>query len=336
MTTTSTEVHGSLCGVEVAWDALVEHSREPTPFLRSWWLGSITTPGSRFVTVHDGADLIGGAAFELDRKYGVRRCQVLGAGALGPHGLDAVALSGREDEVALRIQEWLRRASRVIDFLGIAPDGVLARRAPTFATSVLVDHAPYIRVPAVFDDYLATRSKKLRQEIGRVRRRLGERGLHHREVGPRDADRALETLLSLHLRRWGGDSLLLSRREALATALGRRSTRRGRLPGDRDRRSGRGVARRVRAVRPVYWYQMGRDPDVGWSNVGTLLKSCAVERSCRLGHSTIDLGNGAPESKRIWSDGEHPVPRLLWAWGPMPRLMTKLVALMNAARRGDG
>ena len=75
-----------------------------------------------------------------------------------------------------------------------------------------------------------------------------------------------------------------------------------------------------------FWYQMGRDPDHRWSNVGSLLKSCAVERSIRIGHSTIDLGNGAHGDKREWSDDEDPVPRVVWSHGPFPGLVTKIAA----------
>jgi CelD/BcsL family acetyltransferase involved in cellulose biosynthesis len=84
-----------------------------------------------------------------------------------------------------------------------------------------------------------------------------------------------------------------------------------------------------------FWYQMGRDPDPAATNVGTLLKSHAVERSCQLGHRLIDLCVGAPPTKRVWADDEQTVTRAIWAQGRMARPLTALAgrAVKVRARR---
>ncbi len=316
------------------WDALVDQMAHPSPFLRSWWLEAVAGPGAGFVLALDDGSLVGGAPLTLDRRRGVKRCRFVGSGPLAPHNLDVVAKVGHEADAQAALDAFLaRNQPGIVDFFGVDPDSALARGAPRHARVEQIGAAPWIDVPPDFETYVASRRRKLRQELRRVQRRLGESGLEYRETGAGDADRALRTFEDLHRLRWGRDSVVLPAFTALAAAL-RAGLRRGEVTiqevvaGDQVLASL--VAFDVAGVSS--WYQMGRDPDPAWTNAGTFLKAKAVERSCRLGHSRIDMCIGTPRQKVEWSDGQQPVVRVRWARGTTGRAaLSGLVALGHLA-----
>ena len=53
------------------WDHLVDLSRLPSPFMRSWWLTGTAGPRPRFVLVVQGDLLLGGLALEEGRRLGL-------------------------------------------------------------------------------------------------------------------------------------------------------------------------------------------------------------------------------------------------------------------------
>ena len=60
---------------------------------------------------------------------------------------------------------------------------------------------------ASWDDYLATRSHNLRNELRRKERRLREQGLRHARVASREElEPALDALFALHRGRWGTEA----------------------------------------------------------------------------------------------------------------------------------
>src|SRR4030081_2227885 len=65
-----------------AWDALIDASPVPSPFLRSWWLSSAFGSQPVIVLVLEGERSVGGRALERDRHIGVERLRVIGAGVL--------------------------------------------------------------------------------------------------------------------------------------------------------------------------------------------------------------------------------------------------------------
>ena len=165
----------------------------------------------------------------------------------------------------------------------------------------------------------------------------GQEGFEHRVVGGADADRAIATFEDLHQLRWGRDSVVAPALGALSDAL-RAGAERGEVAFQEVVVGDRVVASLVafEIVGISSWYQMGRDPDRAWSNCGTFLKAKAVDRSCRLGHSRIDMCIGTARQKVEWSDGQQPVVRVRWARGTAGRaVLSGLVAsghLAEAAR----
>lgn len=113
-----TEVRASLGELGVAWDALVDASPLPSPFLRSWWLEAGAGPEPRFVLVMDGDALVGGLALEEDRVLGVPRLREMGP-LLGADHLDLVAAPGRADQVVGALADWFAsRRPLLVDLVG--------------------------------------------------------------------------------------------------------------------------------------------------------------------------------------------------------------------------
>jgi CelD/BcsL family acetyltransferase involved in cellulose biosynthesis len=330
----TTDVRPTLGPLAAEWDAIVDRMRRPSPFLRSWWLDAVGGADAQYVLAFDDDRLLGGVPVELDRRRGVRRCRLLGSGALAPHNLDLAAAPDDEAAVLAAFSGFLEQAGPgIVDLFGVDPDSALAHGAPAGARAETIDAAPWIDGRPSFESYVDSRRRKLRQELRRVERRLDEAGFAYRAVEPDDVDRALRTFEQLHRLRWGDDSLLLPQLASLVAAL-----RAGAARGEvclQEVVAGDHVVASLASIEFAgfaSWYQMGRDPDPRWSNAGTFLKAHAVARSCRLGHSRIDLCVGAARQKVEWSDGQRPVVRLRWSRGVAGRaVMGGLVALERLA-----
>ena len=197
------------------WDDLVAGQALPSPFLLSWWVDRAAEGRPVVLQCVDAADgsLVGGAALQVDRigrgPASLERVRCLGQGELAPDHLDVVAVAGREQEVCRRVIGWLRRpGARVVDLDGLAATGHLAvALAPS---EIDRTGAPWTPLPADPAEYLADRPGKLRSTISRSRKRFDKVGASVRRVPAEEADRALDTLASLHDDRWAEASGFLA------------------------------------------------------------------------------------------------------------------------------
>lgn len=315
----------------------MDGSPRPSPFLCSWWLEATAAGRPNLVLAFEGDRLIGGLPLTMDRKRGVPRVRIIGAG--NPHDLDVVAAPGHEDDVARAVVAWLTRpGNRLVDLEGLAPDGVLVHHLPPGTQVSALEDAPWFDVPPDFESYLASRRKKLRQEIRRIVRRLEEAGITYEVVDATDSSRAMATLERLHRRRWRGASPFLDsvRRFEAAVTTG---VAHGELCFHEVLADRQVIASLVTIERwgTCFFHQMGRDPDRRWSGSGTFLKARAIERACRLGFRKVDLCYGDPPSKLLWADGRRPVVRARFAHGRAARLESRVLAVLrpgvNAFRR---
>jgi CelD/BcsL family acetyltransferase involved in cellulose biosynthesis len=314
-TKTRTEVRDALGELAPTWDALVDASSRPSPFLCSWWLEAVAVPRPTFVLVFDGDELLGGVPLVEDRRRGVRRLRMATAGS--EHGLDVVAVPGRVEAVIGAVNTWLNRpGNRIVDLSGVRPDSALARSTQGFARFEQLETAPWFEVPPTFDDYLASRRKKFRQEIRRTSRRFGEMGAHYRVVDPSDTERAITTLERLHEQRWDRRSVFRVHFRQFEAAA-RAGAALGQVRFHEVALGGKVIASLATIERwdTCYFFQMGRDPDPRWGNSGTVVKAKAVERACDAGFRKVDLCYGDPASKLLWADEREPVVRLHWGHG---------------------
>jgi CelD/BcsL family acetyltransferase involved in cellulose biosynthesis len=333
-----------------AWDELVLAGRMPSPFLRSWWLEAVQTPDAVFVLVVRKDELVGGLALNATTKRGITRIQLLQSGALWPHGLDVVARTGEELAVAHavlgHVAKW-GQLGALVDVTGTFAESALVGAAPSRQRVERMDEWMTLTVPKDFETYLANRPRHLRQEIRRIDRRLTERGVIYRTVTDRAGiEASLDEFERLHRLRWrNGGSGFVSSISTFATAA-RAGAARGEVVIHEVAVGERVLASLVTLELGTrcWFYQMGRDDDPEWSGTGVLVRARAIQRSCEVRHTTVDLGTGSPELKVQWIDERRPVMRVTWGhrmgrvvfgWraikGPF---VTALRTLMRAMRAG--
>ena len=289
-----------------AWDRLVATQPVPSPFLRSWWVDHAAAGDVAIVACFDGADLVGGAAFELDRwgrgPARLERVRAIGQGVLGPDHLDLVATPEHHLGVARAVLTWLRRpGSRVVDLDGLTAAGSLA--------TLLAPHevertaAPFADLSGGSEQYLAGRPGKVRSTISRSAKRLTRSGVELVTVDRDDIDAALDDLARLHDQRWAEDSVFLQGWERFCAAA-----RAGAATGDvvvhelRDT-EGEAVAVELDLVlgSSIAFYQAGRRTEREWRGCGSVLRARIIEASALAGATEYDLLRGDEGYKADWA-----------------------------------
>jgi CelD/BcsL family acetyltransferase involved in cellulose biosynthesis len=288
-----------------AWDRLVALAPIPAPFLRSWWLEAMALRGDAcFLLVTARGDLIGGLALERRRALGLPVLRALGAGPLNPDHLDLVAAAGQEGVVAAALRTELhRRGSRLIDLAGIA---VGHRLQPALGDRPLVtedEEAPWVPLPATYDEYRATLPPILRNSIRRSTNRLARQGdVAFRVVGSPDVERSLARLRVLHAEQFGPDSGFIEEFERFSAAA------RAGHPLGEIRLFELWVGDQVAAVDVAFtvcgrmsYYQGGRSLDDRFSGAGTVLMAGGFEWACGSGLREVDFLRGTEPYKTQWA-----------------------------------
>ena len=315
-----------------AWDDVVDRMARPSPFLKSWWLAGAAHGRPAVLVVTRGDELLGGAAFELDRigrgPLGVERVRSLGQGALAPDHLDVVAASGDVPAVLDAVLAWLRGSgTRIVDLDGLAADGALASALAPFVAARTA--APFARFTDGIDVYLDSRPGKLRSTITRTSKRLAKAGATIGSVSPsgspaevRDRHaRALDDLNRLHDERWAQDSGFLDAwtrfRAAALTGLERGDVRITEVTAS----DGTVVATELDLVcgDVVAFYQAGRRTDREWRGAGSALRSHILHEAASEGRTEYDLLRGDEAYKSDWSTGSRDLVRVRFGVGAVGR-----------------
>jgi CelD/BcsL family acetyltransferase involved in cellulose biosynthesis len=327
-------VQTRLGSLEPAWDALVERLPLPSPFLRSWWLEQTAGGAPRFLLVMDGDVLVGGLALQEERWFGVPRLRVMGAGALCPDHLDAVALPDREQDVLAALAAWLRRpGSRVLDLEGVAGGSRLAAALPGRVRREVVAVAPCAPLPADPDDWLRSRPPNFRATLRKATRRLQEEAVAHQVVRGASVHAALDALRRLHVARWGERSNFLAAYDRFAAAS-RAGAARGEVAFHQLVAGGEVVAAVscFEVAGRLSLYQSGRLSEHRWRNAATVLLVKVVEDACRRALAEVDLLRGDEPYKGNFASATRELLRLRAAHGAAGRLA--LAALVLRARAG--
>ncbi len=168
-----------------------------------------------------GDELVGGAAFELDRwGPGPARSSGCAASARAcslPTTWTWSPTPGHHLAVAREVLGWLRRpGSRVVDLDGLAADGSLATMLAPYEVDRVA--APFANLTCGVQDYLAGRPGKVRSTITRTTKRFARDGVELVTVGSDGIDAALDDLARLHDQRWADGSVFLQGWERFCTA----------------------------------------------------------------------------------------------------------------------
>jgi CelD/BcsL family acetyltransferase involved in cellulose biosynthesis len=320
------------------WDALVEHLPLPSPFLRSWWLEHTAGRRPCFVLVVEDGALLGGLALEEGRWLGVPCLRVMGAGALCPDHLDAVALPGREADVLAALAGWLRRpGSRLVDLEGVAAGARVAAVLPGRVRREVVAMAHWTPLPDDPDAWLRDRSRNLRANLRKARGRLGREAVAYRAARGAAVEPALASLRRLHAERWGGRSRFLAGYERFAAAA-RAGAARGEFVVHELAAGGTVIAAvgSFEVAGRVSLYQGGRLPARRWRDASTVLLATLIEDACRRGLGEADLLRGDEQYKRRLAPATRELVRLRAAHGPAGRLALVALVLATRSRRLAG
>jgi CelD/BcsL family acetyltransferase involved in cellulose biosynthesis len=343
-----------------AWLELLGRSgsNEPvlTPlWLLTWWrvFGPEGGRRLRIACFHQGGRLVGLAPFLRRRHWyrpGIpfRRLEPLGTGersadAIYPEYLNVIAEQGAEAEVAAALaaaltggalggwDEWLLP-------LAAGDSPLLPQLAAAFGARGLTcdcqatASAPYIPLPATWDDYLqklsSSRRHFVRQSLRRFEEWAGAAGRLHAVSGPADLEEGKRALTALHQNRWGAregkfgsprfaafhDRILPGLLEAGALELLWLSVR------------GEPVAAVYNIVwnGKVYFYQNGRKPDVPHGQrPGIVLHAHAIRRAIAAGRREYDFLSGGEHYKGQLALASRPVVQLrVTRRSPLERLRT--------------
>jgi CelD/BcsL family acetyltransferase involved in cellulose biosynthesis len=318
------------------WNALVAAAPLPTPFLRSWWLTTVTSSPT-FVLVCDGDTLIGGLALQQRfRLLGVPVYQFAGSGVLCPDHLDAVAAPRREADVARELHAWLTRpGSRVLDLDGVVADSLLATAFPDMRVET-VDVAPWDLLPATVEEYLATRSAQQRKALRQVQRRLAVAGVSYRQVQPVDAQEVLDAFAWLQ-RVQGGRERLLAELPRLAPAV---------IAGMHSGEARIDVMEGPDGIIAVWIYfvfagairayQSARSMAREASSVESVLLLNALGQACAEGCREFDMLRGAEPYKFRFVTRTRSIQRLRVANGVRGNAVLSGLAVATRARRRAG
>jgi CelD/BcsL family acetyltransferase involved in cellulose biosynthesis len=317
------------------WDGLVDQSPLPSPFQRSWWL--IGAGGTRicFLLVVDDDRLLGGVALEQGRRLGLPCFRMLSAGPLCPDHLDLLARPGDEDVVVRVVGDWLRRpGARLFDLEGIRADSRLISALPDQVRREFLAVAPWVAVPADFEDYRAARSANFRRNLRRASARLAAEGATRRIERGGSAIRSLEAFRQLHSAQWGDRSHFLPSFERFAAAC--------RLAAEVDEVAfheltvGETVITifvTFEVARRVSLYQSARQTDDRWRDGATVLLAAVITDACNRGLAEVDFLRGDEEYKSGYAPLERELFRLRAANGRAGRVA---LVVDTAVRKSRG
>jgi CelD/BcsL family acetyltransferase involved in cellulose biosynthesis len=223
-----------------------------------------------------------------------------------------------EDSAAARelASSLLRRARRRADLWFLSPDSpgleqCVAVAGDTGARSIVrtIARAPYVPVEGPFEEYMGGLDRKFRKEIGRLWRRLEERG--DARVSYEDGSERLDDLLADGFRLEGsgwkthGGTAILSAPavERFYRDVARWAAQRGWLRLAFLRLDGRAIAFDMCLENGGAFYVLkgGFDVEERKAGPGTLLTHHGIERAFELGLDSYELLGQADDYKRSWT-----------------------------------
>lgn len=235
----ATAIVGDESGLEAVrpqWDRLAVETGRPfcaPGWMLAWWRNARSDgAGLRVITVAEGDRLLGVVPFWTAKERASRsNYEVLSTWLAPPAG--PLAAPGRGRDVADAAIAVLAEAEPKPAAIRLWSRGDRAAVGAHLAAaaaerSFWVHAATPVPLPIVtlksgsFDDWLATRSSKFRQESRRLRRRLDEAGARFALVDADGVGRALDAFVELHGARWqdrgGSNALIPGLRGMLAEA----------------------------------------------------------------------------------------------------------------------
>jgi CelD/BcsL family acetyltransferase involved in cellulose biosynthesis len=329
------EVRNAIDPLTDEWEALAERTAS-TPFLRpgwfeAWW-GAFGSGTPELVTVRRHGEL---AALFAGRRHGSVLESATNAHTpeFGVLAVDPAAARELFEAVLARGARRVTLGYVTRGLPGIEELKAVAGEAGYRVMDATLLRSPYIALDGDWQSYLASMTSRFRSELGRLRRRLGERGQVRLEVT--DGDDRLEELLVEGFR-VEASGWKLER----GTAINSRPETQRFYSGVADWAAARGLLRLVflrldeQALafgfcledrRSHYVVKSGYDPEFQRYAPGKLLCRSVVERAFEEGLASVELlGNDEPW-KRDWTHTVHE-RALVEAFAASPQGLTEAAA----------
>lgn len=308
------------------WDRLAEQTAAPfgaPDWVEAWWR-HLAPPRAELAVIAVRRDdaLIGVAPFYAVRRLGLTELRLLSGGWASRLGV--LAKAHDENEVARAIDDALRTSRLrpdVIHWEGIdarssAPSrlvGTASRRIYPVAEDGSLT-APVINLGYdSFEDWLATRPRKFRKEMRRVRGKAGQNGAVFRLSDSQSLERDLEAFGRLHVMRRanrGGTTALPPNALAALVEFGVAGIEDGRFRLQMiDGPGGEAISADV-CVAAGGWvacWNGGFDERWGRFSPGSLSVLAVVEDAFQRGDRTVDLGGGESDYKWRFADEDLPI-----------------------------
>lgn len=339
------------------WNSLLEGSCANTVFLTwewiaTWWEvygggGLLYVMAAR----DDQGRLVGLAPFHLAPSSipGLLSRDTLrfigDGGDVTPEYLDIIAATGHEQEVAAVFANQMCNdpVVRIIDLRPVAERGTVRE----CVRRMLAENSgrmrctqdsvcPVMPLPESTEAFLKSRSQNYRKKMREYERRCS-RELHavFRQSKTNDeVRRDMDSLASLHQRRWNGDSRAFRSADYIEFhhKLSRRLLERGWLRLFTIESSSTPVAVLYCFMygRRYYYYQAGRDPDFTKHRVGLVIMHKAILEAIEEGATMFDFLRGTEEYKYRWASADVSNLRLVY-WKSLGAQMKGTIA--NAIRQ---
>jgi CelD/BcsL family acetyltransferase involved in cellulose biosynthesis len=308
-----------------AWESILDENPALSIFstpewLRSWWEAFGSGRQLAVLAFRSGNVVLGIAPLYWDASkyalFGPKELLLVGDGSGDSDNLDLIVRPGAEETCVAALIEWFgrQRSGGVFAFNTLPADSVAARtlayylEAEKWPLRQTTSPNAVIPLPSTWDAYLQSLSPKFRRQLARAQRSL-ETSYQlkvRRCESPAELPGALDTLFSLHQKRWTsaqqtGTFSSPERRDFYAR-VGKAFLDRGWLELSFLELDGKPVASQFtfRYRDTVYALQEGFDTDFANQHVGYALRAAMLEQSIATGVTRYDFLGGFNQPKQKW------------------------------------
>jgi CelD/BcsL family acetyltransferase involved in cellulose biosynthesis len=335
ITTTVIRTTQEFSGLHDEWDALVNSSASNCVFLThewlfTWWKHLSEGRELSILAAHDSDKLVG--LMPLAKRTAQytrmmpRMAAFIGSGVIGSDYLDAIIEKGREEKVLAafgrELNQWgvmlqlnqLRAENCIVSYL---PDVLGKHRWIASKTNINV--CPFIDLRShTWESYLESLSSSQRYSFNRKLRALKRSCEVRLDVIKTEAEasHALDLVIELHQKRWGGRASSEAFQTAAVTAFHREfvglAAKRGwlRLIILNLDNAARAAIYGLQYRQTFYFYQSGFDPAYSKQSVGLVVMGLAIKEAIEEKASEYDLLHGEEEYKFHWAHKQRNLGRI--------------------------
>jgi CelD/BcsL family acetyltransferase involved in cellulose biosynthesis len=344
------------------WNLLLASSAANCVFLRhewlfTWWKHLAEERVLFILTARDQGKLVGLLPLALRKPQYARMVprvlEFLGSGLIGSDYLDAIVWTGFEDRVFSSFGEYLHRRGLVLHLnqlnrtrsLALGLMERLQHKGWTVAETK-INVCPYIDLSAHnWDSYLASLSSSHRYNFNRRLRNLEKSGgLHLERVDSSgQAGQALDTVVTLHRKRWGStgaseafqtEQTRAFHREFVQLAAGNGWLRLLILSLDQVPVA---ALYGLHYGSTFYFYQSGFDPAYSKQSVGLVIMGLAIKSAAEEGVREYDFLHGSEDYKFHWTTQVRELGRIeLYPPHTRGRIFRHAIDFNRAARKVAG